>query len=183
MIDITWLHFSAGPPSMAPDHRKQIDNLKKFSVDFRVSILVKLNKNSTGPLTRLHNENLLHLFQLQSSSSPDPAFDQMTKPVRDSSDKPKDLSLDKAAAAGRDGAEDGTAGLTAGGSGAATASSASKPGSPAAPSPSSLEQKRGGQDVTSQGVQTTAMSTLSGPKHEEKEEKKEAVQEWVDRID
>ncbi|XP_027889418.1 ataxin-2 isoform X9 [Xiphophorus couchianus] len=140
-----------GPPSMAPDHRKQIDNLKKFSVDFR----------------------------LQSSSSPDPAFDQMTKPVRDSSDKPKDLSLDKAAAAGRDGAEDGAAGLTAGGSGAAPASSASKPGSPAAPSPSSLEQKRGGQDVTSQGFQTTAMSTLSGPKHEEKEEKKEAVQDQV----
>ncbi|XP_054895020.1 ataxin-2 isoform X4 [Poeciliopsis prolifica] len=140
-----------GPPSMAPDHRKQIDNLKKFSVDFR----------------------------LQSSSSPDPAFDQMTKPVRDSSEKPKDLSLDKAAAAGRDGAEDGAAGLAAGGSGAAPASSASKPGSPAAPSPSSLEQKRGGQDVTSQGVQTTAMSTLSGPKHEEKEEKKEAVQDQV----
>lgn len=23
---------------MAPDHRKQIDNLKKFSVDFRVSV-------------------------------------------------------------------------------------------------------------------------------------------------
>uniref|UniRef100_A0A3B3VPP8 Ataxin 2 n=1 Tax=Poecilia latipinna TaxID=48699 RepID=A0A3B3VPP8_9TELE len=140
-----------GPPSMAPDHRKQIDNLKKFSVDFR----------------------------LQSSSSPDPAFDQMTKPVRDSSDKPKDLSLDKAAAAGRDGAEDGAAGLAAGGSGATPASSASKPGSPAAPSPSSLEQKRGGQDVTSQGVQTTAISTLSGPKHEEKEEKKEAVQDQV----
>uniref|UniRef100_A0A3B3XH06 Sm domain-containing protein n=1 Tax=Poecilia mexicana TaxID=48701 RepID=A0A3B3XH06_9TELE len=140
-----------GPPSMAPDHRKQIDNLKKFSVDFR----------------------------LQSSSSPDPAFDQMTKPVRDSSDKPKDLSLDKAAAVGRDGAEDGAAGLAAGGSGATPASSASKPGSPAAPSPSSLEQKRGGQDVTSQGVQTTAMSTLSGPKHEEKEEKKEAVQDQV----
>uniref|UniRef100_A0A087XKE3 Ataxin 2 n=1 Tax=Poecilia formosa TaxID=48698 RepID=A0A087XKE3_POEFO len=140
-----------GPPSMAPDHRKQIDNLKKFSVDFR----------------------------LQSSSSPDPAFDQMTKPVRDSSDKPKDLSLDKAAAAGRDGAEDGAAGLAAGGSGATPASSASKPGSPAAPSPSSLEQKRGGQDVTSQGVQTTAMSTLSGPKHEEKEEKKDAVQDQV----
>ncbi|XP_043966453.1 ataxin-2 isoform X6 [Gambusia affinis] len=141
-----------GPPSMASDHRKQIDNLKKFSVDFR----------------------------LQSSSSPDPAaFDQMTKPVRDSSDKPKDLSLDKAAAAGRDGAEDGAAGLAAGGSGASLASSASKPGSPAAPSPSSLEQKRGGQDVTSQGVQTTPMSTLSGPKHEEKEEKKEAVQDQV----
>uniref|UniRef100_A0A674B5Z8 Ataxin 2 n=1 Tax=Salmo trutta TaxID=8032 RepID=A0A674B5Z8_SALTR len=28
--------LSKGPPSMAPDHRKQIDNLKKFSVDFRV---------------------------------------------------------------------------------------------------------------------------------------------------
>uniref|UniRef100_A0AAZ3PTW6 LsmAD domain-containing protein n=1 Tax=Oncorhynchus tshawytscha TaxID=74940 RepID=A0AAZ3PTW6_ONCTS len=27
--------LSKGPPSMAPDHRKQIDNLKKFSVDFR----------------------------------------------------------------------------------------------------------------------------------------------------
>ncbi|KAL2079574.1 hypothetical protein ACEWY4_025318 [Coilia grayii] len=38
---------SKGPPSMAPDHRKQIDNLKKFSVDFR----------------------------LQSSSNPDPVFD------------------------------------------------------------------------------------------------------------
>lgn len=25
---------------MAPDHRKQIDNLKKFSVDFRVSVSV-----------------------------------------------------------------------------------------------------------------------------------------------
>ncbi|KAM6954717.1 ataxin-2 isoform 2-T2 [Aplochiton taeniatus] len=28
--------LSKGPPSMAPDHRKQIDNLKKFSVDFRL---------------------------------------------------------------------------------------------------------------------------------------------------
>ncbi|KAM4745846.1 ataxin-2 isoform 2-T2 [Anableps anableps] len=147
-----------GPPSMAPDHRKQIDNLKKFSVDFR----------------------------LQPNSSPDPAFDQMTKPVRDPSDKPKDLTLDKATAVGRDGTEEGASGLAAGGSGAVPASTASatntsKPGSPAAPSPSSLapDQKRGGQDVTSQGVQTTATSMLSGPKHEEKEEKKEAVQDQV----
>uniref|UniRef100_A0A8C2ZEZ5 Ataxin 2 n=1 Tax=Cyclopterus lumpus TaxID=8103 RepID=A0A8C2ZEZ5_CYCLU len=38
-----------GPPSMAPDHRKQIDNLKKFSVDFRVSVQVRkstLNPNA-----------------------------------------------------------------------------------------------------------------------------------------
>lgn len=34
----------AGPPSMAPDHRKQIDNLKKFSEDFRVSILCNIVK-------------------------------------------------------------------------------------------------------------------------------------------
>ncbi|XP_047238588.1 ataxin-2 isoform X8 [Girardinichthys multiradiatus] len=148
-----------GPPSMAPDHRKQIDNLKKFSVD----------------------------FVLQPSSSPDPAFDQMmTKPVREPSDKRKDLALDKASAVGRDDTEEGVAVLAAGNSGAVPASSAgsantSKPGSPAAPSPSPLtpDQKRGGQDVTSQGVQTTATSTLSGPKHEEKEEKKEAVQDQV----
>uniref|UniRef100_A0A8C4HT52 Sm domain-containing protein n=1 Tax=Dicentrarchus labrax TaxID=13489 RepID=A0A8C4HT52_DICLA len=62
-----------GPPSMAPDHRKQIDNLKKFSVDFR------------------------------SSSNSDAAFDQMmTKPPRDPADKPKDLPLDKASTAGRE---------------------------------------------------------------------------------
>uniref|UniRef100_A0A7N9B042 Ataxin 2 n=1 Tax=Mastacembelus armatus TaxID=205130 RepID=A0A7N9B042_9TELE len=119
-----------GPPNMAPDHRKQIDNLKKFSVDFR----------------------------LQSSSNPDPAFDQlMTKPPRETADKPKDLPLDKASTVG------------------------SKPGSPAAlsPSPSAPDQKRAGLDVTSQGVQTTATSTFSGTKQEEKEEKKEAVQDQV----
>ncbi|XP_038164033.1 ataxin-2 isoform X6 [Cyprinodon tularosa] len=148
-----------GPPSMATDHRKQIDNLKRFSVDFR----------------------------LQPSSNPDSALDQiMTKTIRDPSDKPKDLTLDKASAAGRDGTEEGVAALAAGNSGAGPASStsatiSSKPGSPAAPSPSPLapDQKRGGQDVTSQGVQTTPTSTLSGSKHEEKEEKKEAVQDQV----
>ncbi|KAM4575898.1 ataxin-2 isoform 7-T7 [Odontesthes bonariensis] len=148
-----------GPPSMAPDHRKQIDNLKKFSVDFR----------------------------LQSSSNPDPAFDQMmTKPVRDPAEKPKDLPLDKASAAGRDAAEDSVVVIAAGTPGASSAPSTtttntSKPGSPAAlsPSPSAPDQKRAGLDVTSQGVQTTATSTFSGPKHEEKEEKKEAVQDQV----
>lgn len=37
ILSIKHLHLIAGPP-MAPDHRKQIDNLKKFSVDFRVSV-------------------------------------------------------------------------------------------------------------------------------------------------
>ncbi|XP_041854899.1 ataxin-2 isoform X6 [Melanotaenia boesemani] len=148
-----------GPPSMAPDHRKQIDNLKKFSVDFR----------------------------LQSSSNPEPAFDQMmTKPVRDPAEKPKDLPLDKSTTVGRDSSENGVVVIAAGTPGAAPASSTttantSKPGSPAAlsPSPSAPDQKRAGMDVTSQGVQTTATSTFSGPKHEEKEEKKEAVQDQV----
>ncbi|XP_071394592.1 ataxin-2 isoform X6 [Centroberyx affinis] len=148
-----------GPPSMATDHRKQIDNLKKFSVDFR----------------------------LQSSSNPDPVFDQMmTKPPRDPGDKPKDLPLDKASAVGREGGEEGVAAMTAGTPGGAPAPSAaatntSKPGSPAAPSPSpsAPDQKRAGLDVTSQGVQTTATSTFGGPKPEDKEEKKEAVQDQV----
>ncbi|XP_019742883.1 ataxin-2 isoform X4 [Hippocampus comes] len=136
-----------GLPSLALDHRKQIDNLKKFSEDFR----------------------------LQSSSNPDPAYELMiTKPPRDSADKPTDLaSLDKASSMSPED-RGGTAPSTG-------AINASKPGSPAAlsPSPSGTEQKRAGLDVTSQGVQTTAMSNFAGPKHEEKEEKKEAVQDQV----
>uniref|UniRef100_A0A3P8VLW2 Ataxin 2 n=1 Tax=Cynoglossus semilaevis TaxID=244447 RepID=A0A3P8VLW2_CYNSE len=147
-----------GPPSMASGHRKQIDNLKKFSVDFR----------------------------LQSSSNPDPTLDQMmTKPPRDPADKPKDLPTDKTSTVGRDGTEEGVAVIAASGLGSATASSTTtntnKPGSPAALSlsPSTLDIKRTGMDVTSQGVQTTGTSTFSGPKHEEKEDKKEAVQDQV----
>lgn len=148
-----------GPPSMAPDHRKQIDNLKKFSVDFR----------------------------LQSSSNSEAAFDQMmTKPPRDPADKPKDLPLDKASTVGREGTEDGVVVITAGTPGGAptpstTATNTSKPGSPAAlsPSPSAPDQKRAGLDVTSQGVQTTATSAFSGPKHEDKDDKKEPVQDQV----
>ncbi|KAM7019174.1 ataxin-2 isoform 10-T10 [Tautogolabrus adspersus] len=135
-----------GPPSMASDHRKQIDNLKKFSVDFRM----------------------------------------MTKPPRDPADKPKDLPLDKASTVGREGIDDGAA-IAASTPGCAPAPSTnntintSKPGSPAAlsPSPSAPDMKRAGLDVTSQGVQTSATSSFSGPKHEEKEEKKEAVQDQV----
>lgn len=109
----------------------------------------------------------------------------ITKPPRDPADKAKDLPLDKTATAGREGAEDGVVLVVAGTPGGGTAppstttaaASTSKPGSPAAlsPSPSVAEQKRTVMDVTSQGVQTT--STFSGAMHEEKEEKKEAVQE------
>ncbi|XP_067378303.1 ataxin-2 isoform X8 [Channa argus] len=148
-----------GPPSMATDHRKQIDNLKKFSDNFR----------------------------LQSSSNPDPTFDQMmTKPPRDLADKPKELPMDKASTVGREGPEESVVVIAAGSPGgapppSATSTNTSKPGSPAAlsPSPSAPDQKRMGLDVTSQGVQTTATSTFGGPKQEEKEEKKEAVQEQV----
>lgn len=107
----------------------------------------------------------------------------MTKPPREPADKSKDLPLDKASTAGREGVEDSVVMIAAGTPGSASASSSStatntsKPGSPAAlsPSPSATDQKRAVLDVTSQGVQTT--STFSGSKHEEKEEKKEAVQE------
>ncbi|XP_023834915.1 ataxin-2 isoform X9 [Salvelinus sp. IW2-2015] len=125
---------SKGPPSMAPDHRKQIDNLKKFSVDFR----------------------------LQSSSNPDPQFEQMmTKPSPDAAgEKPKELPLDK----GLEGSEEGAVAPTG----------SSKTGSPGAPSSSTLcpatEQKRG-PDVTSQGVQTSAPTFSGGAKPEDKEEK------------
>uniref|UniRef100_A0A673KIG7 Ataxin-2-like n=1 Tax=Sinocyclocheilus rhinocerous TaxID=307959 RepID=A0A673KIG7_9TELE len=62
------IEASARPSSMAPDHRKQIDNLKKFSVDFR----------------------------LQSSSNPDSVFEPMvTKTPRDLVEKPKDQAAEK----------------------------------------------------------------------------------------
>ncbi|XP_061881541.1 ataxin-2 isoform X7 [Entelurus aequoreus] len=135
-----------GPPSFAPDHRKQLDNLKKFSEDFR----------------------------LQSSSNSDPASDNMiTKPSRDPAAKLADAPLDKSPIVSPEDHSD---------SAPSTGTiNTSKPGSPAAlsPSPSGPDQKRVGLDVTSQGVQTTAMSTFGGPKHEEKEDKKEAVQDQV----
>uniref|UniRef100_A0A4W5M8A0 Ataxin 2 n=1 Tax=Hucho hucho TaxID=62062 RepID=A0A4W5M8A0_9TELE len=127
--------LSKGPPSMAPDHRKQIDNLKKFSADFR----------------------------LQSSSNPDPQFQQMvTKPPRDTGEKSKQLPLDK----GLEGSEEGPV----------VPARSNKPDSPGAPSPSlsstlcpAPEQNRG-PEVTSQGVQTSAPNFSGGPKPEDKEE-------------
>uniref|UniRef100_A0A8C5H452 LsmAD domain-containing protein n=1 Tax=Gouania willdenowi TaxID=441366 RepID=A0A8C5H452_GOUWI len=109
------------------------------------------------------------------NSNSDPAFDpMMTKPPRDSADKQKDLPQDKLST------EDGGAGNIATAP-SATNTNASKPASPAAlsPSPSASDQKRTGLDVTSQAVQTTATATFGGPKHEDKEEKKEAVQDQV----
>ncbi|KAL0979810.1 hypothetical protein UPYG_G00190030 [Umbra pygmaea] len=77
---------SKGPPTMAPDHRKQIDNLKKFSVDFR----------------------------LQSSSNPDPQLEQITtKPLPDGpEERPKEPPLDK----GLDGSEEAPPGSSKPGS-------------------------------------------------------------------
>ncbi|XP_038846763.1 ataxin-2-like isoform X3 [Salvelinus namaycush] len=126
--------LSKGPPSMAPDHRKQIDNLKKFSVDFR----------------------------LQSSSNPDPQFQQMvTKPPQDTGEKSKQLPLDK----GLEVYE-----------GPVVPARSNKPDSPGAPSPSlsstlcpAPEQNRG-PDVTSQGIQTSAPNFSGGAKPEDKEE-------------
>uniref|UniRef100_A0A8C7W432 LsmAD domain-containing protein n=1 Tax=Oncorhynchus mykiss TaxID=8022 RepID=A0A8C7W432_ONCMY len=115
-------------------HRKQIDNLKKFSVDFR----------------------------LQSSSNPDPQFQQMvTKPPQDTGEKSKQLPLDK----GLEGSE-----------GPVVPARSNKPDSPGASSPSlsstlcpAPEQNRG-PDVTSQGVQTSAPNLSGGAKPEDKEE-------------
>ncbi|XP_061116059.1 ataxin-2 isoform X4 [Conger conger] len=151
-----------GPPSMAPDHRKQLDNLKKFSVDFR----------------------------LQPSSTPDPPFDQMmTKPPRDAGDKSKGAEpVSKGAESATKGAElgvgeDPTPLLPA--VGVAGSSKPASPASSSSPSSSSSglcpapEQKRG-PDVTSQGVQTS--SPGSGGKMEgkdDKEEKKDPVPEQV----
>lgn len=117
-------------------------------------------------------------------------FDQLvTKPPRDPGDKPKDLPPDKASVAGSEGSrEEGSSVVVvvaaAGGAptpaGAVPPASASKPSSPGVPSPSAPDQKRAGPDVTSQGVQTTTATTPTfggGPKPEDKEEKKEAVQE------
>ncbi|XP_072520538.1 ataxin-2 isoform X3 [Salminus brasiliensis] len=146
-----------GPPSMAPDHRKQLDNLKKFSVDFR----------------------------LQSSSNPDPVFETtVTKPPRDAGEKPKEPATDKSTsdiAVPKICSESSicdevpvTVVATAAGS---------KPSTPS-PSPSSAhgavsEQKRG-PDMTSQGVQTS-LPTVTSAKldKDDKEEKKDPVPESV----
>uniref|UniRef100_A0A4W4HA90 Sm domain-containing protein n=1 Tax=Electrophorus electricus TaxID=8005 RepID=A0A4W4HA90_ELEEL len=139
---------------IAPDHRKQIDNLKKFSVDFR----------------------------LQPSSNPDPVFETtVTKPPRDSGEKPKeqpkdkntDLTGPKVCSESPSSDEPVTA--------VAAAPAGSKPNTPSpSPSASALsaqpEQKRG-PDVTSQGVQTSLPAAKSDK--DDKEEKKDPVPESI----
>ncbi|KAK3538928.1 hypothetical protein QTP86_023470, partial [Hemibagrus guttatus] len=138
-----------GFPSMPPDQRKQIDNLKKFSVDFR----------------------------LQSSANPDLGVDtMMTKSLRDTGEKLKESQSDKSiteatgtkVCSESSGSEEASAAVGVG----------SKPGTPS-PSPSSstlsTEQKRV-PDVTSQGVQTSSPAAM---KSDDKEEKKDPLPESV----
>ncbi|XP_017542686.1 ataxin-2 isoform X3 [Pygocentrus nattereri] len=146
---------SKGPPSMAPDHRKQIDNLKKFSVDFR----------------------------LQSSSNPDPVFETtVTKSAREPGDKPKEQPIEKSTT---DSTGPKVCSESSGSDEVSATPAGSKPSTPSpSPSSSALaavsEQKRG-PDVTSQGVQTSspAVSASAKSDKEDKEEKKDPVPESV----
>uniref|UniRef100_A0A8C1ZIL9 Ataxin 2 n=1 Tax=Cyprinus carpio TaxID=7962 RepID=A0A8C1ZIL9_CYPCA len=143
-----------GPPSMAPDHRKQIDNLKKFSVEFR----------------------------LQSCSNPDPLFEPMVnKTPRDLVEKPKDQAAEKSTVDSSGpkvpmestiSEETSTAvSITPTGSKSATPS--------LSPSSAVPEQKRG-PDVTSQGFQTTSsLANAAAKDKDEKEEKNDPVAESV----
>ncbi|XP_066545653.1 ataxin-2 isoform X5 [Amia ocellicauda] len=116
---------SKGPPTMAPDQRKQIDNLKKFSVDFR----------------------------LQPSSTSDPVFDQMISKPRDPGEKPKELHLEKSLEPGcKDSASEDSSVTNTTGSSSSSSKPGSPSTSPSGLC--SAEQKRG-PDVTSQGVQTS----------------------------
>ncbi|XP_050965733.1 ataxin-2 isoform X4 [Labeo rohita] len=143
-----------GPPSMAPDQRKQIDNLKKFSVDFR----------------------------LQSSSNPDPVFESMvTKPPRDLVEKPKDQAAEKSTVDSTGPKVPTDSAISEENSTAVSvASTGSKSGTPSlSPSSAVPEQKRG-PDMTSQGVQTTSpLANASAKDKDEKEEKNDPVAESV----
>ncbi|XP_043094740.1 ataxin-2 isoform X7 [Puntigrus tetrazona] len=140
-----------GPPSMAPDHRKQIDNLKKFSVDFR----------------------------LQSSSNPDPVFEPKTP--RDLGEKPKDPAAEKSTVDSTGPKVSMESAISEEPSTAASvAPTGSKSGTPLlSPSSAVPEQKRG-PDVTSQGVQTTSpLANAVVKDKDEKEEKNDPVAESV----
>lgn len=143
-----------GPPSMAPDHRKQLDNLKKFSVDFR----------------------------LQPSSNSDPVFETaVTKTPRDLGEKPKDQASEKStvdSTGPKVSMESGVNEETS--TSVSIALAGSKSGTPSlSPSSAVPEQKRG-PDVTSQGVQTTSPLANSAAKDkDEKEEKNDPVAESV----
>ncbi|XP_076853690.1 ataxin-2 isoform X3 [Brachyhypopomus gauderio] len=142
---------SKGPSSIAPEHRKQIDNLKKFSVDFR----------------------------LQSSSNPDAGFETVvSKPPRDSGDKPQEQPNDKSTdlrspkvCSESPSSEEPSAAVAAG----STANTPSP--SPSAPALSAQPEQKRGPDMTSQGVQTSSPAAKSDK--EDKEEKKEPVPESI----
>ncbi|XP_058630789.1 ataxin-2 isoform X8 [Onychostoma macrolepis] len=143
-----------GPPSMAPDQRKQIDNLKKFSVDFR----------------------------LQSSSNTDSVFEPMvTKTPRDLVEKPKDQAAEKSTVDSTGPKVPMESAISEETSTAVSvAPTGSKSGTPSlSPSAAVPEQKRG-PDVTSQGVQTTSpLASAAAKNKDEKEEKNDPVAESV----
>ncbi|XP_077087530.1 ataxin-2 isoform X15 [Siphateles boraxobius] len=143
-----------GPLSMAPDHRKQIDNLKKFSEEFR----------------------------LQSSSNSDAVFDPMVnKTPRDLGVKPNDQAAEKStvdSTGPKVSMESGINEETS--TSVSVALAGSKSGTPLlSPSSAVPEQKRG-PDVTSQGVQTTLpLANTAAKDKDEKEEKNDPVAESV----
>ncbi|XP_051748628.1 ataxin-2 isoform X3 [Ctenopharyngodon idella] len=143
-----------GLPNMAPDQRKQIDNLRKFSVDFR----------------------------LPSSSNPDPVLEPMvTKTPRDLGEKPKDQAAEKSAVDSTGPKVSMESGINEETStSVSVALAGSKSGTPSlSPSSAVPEQKRG-PDVTSQGVQTTLpLANTAAKDKDEKEEKNDPVAESV----
>ncbi|XP_026067019.1 ataxin-2-like isoform X2 [Carassius auratus] len=143
-----------GPPSMALDQRKQIDNLKKFSVEFR----------------------------LQSCSNPDAVFEpMMAKTPRDLVEKPKDQAAEKSTVDSTGPkvpmessiSEETSTSVSGGPTG-------NKSGTPSlSPSSAVPEQKRG-PDVMSQGFQTSSsLANAAAKDQEEKEEKNDPVAESV----
>ncbi|XP_067261813.1 ataxin-2 isoform X5 [Chanodichthys erythropterus] len=142
-----------GPPNMAPDQRKQIDNLRKFSEDFR----------------------------LPSSSNSDTVFEPMvTKTPRDLGEKPKDQAAEKSAVDStglKVSMESGVSEETS--TSVIVALAGSKSGTPSlSPSSAVPEQKRG-PDVTSQGVQTTLPLANTAAKDKDEKEKNDPVAESV----
>ncbi|XP_023680345.1 ataxin-2 isoform X3 [Paramormyrops kingsleyae] len=144
--------LSKGPPAMASEHRKQIDNLKEFS----------------------------QVFRLQPSSSPDSSvFDQMSKP-RDQGEKPKELPPDRGAESCGTTAPEAPANeeKASGPTPTAGGTTGSKPSSPGASGPCITAEQKRGPDVTSQAVQTSGPSGKLDGK-EVKDDKKDPVPEQV----
>ncbi|XP_056601235.1 ataxin-2 isoform X3 [Triplophysa dalaica] len=148
--------ISKGPPSMASDHRKQLDNLKQFSDNFR----------------------------LQSSSNPDPVFEPMAnKSPRDLGEKPKDQQVDKnegdstgpKVSTESTNCEEGSTAVHPN-----VGPTGSKTGTPSlSPSTAVAEQKRG-PDVTSQGVQTSSpLANTAAKDKDDRDEKNDPVAESV----